>query len=73
MHYLKGTINHGIYYCKGGHKNVFATLMLTGLEIVMTENQHLPIYFKSVVELLPGVVRINHVLLCQLQKLNTLL
>ena len=46
---------------KEGHKNVFSTLLLTGQEIVMTENQHPSIYSKSVVELLPRAVRNNHV------------
>ena len=48
------------------HKNVFATLIQTGQETLMTEYQHLATYFKSVVELLLGAVRNNHVLLCRL-------
>ena len=55
------------------HKNVFATLMQTGQETLMTEDQYLATYFKSVVELLLGAVRNNHVLFSRLETQNTLL
>ena len=73
MRYLKGKVNHDIHYSKKGYKNVFATLMQTRQETLMIENQHLTIYFKSVVEMLLGAVRNNHVLLCRLHKQSTLL
>ena len=64
MRYLKGKVNYDIHYRKKSYKNVFATLMQTGQETLMIEDQHLPIYFKSVVELLLGAIRNNHLLLC---------
>ena len=71
MHYLNGTVKHGILYSQEGTMSVLDSLTLTGPEISMTESQHLATCFNSVEVLLLGRVRNKAVLHSQPLRPNT--